>query len=103
MQKYLKKITVEKWFRWGRKNWNGSSNFWRALTSSVNIITDWLVWKPGSGGDIRIGFDLMVGSHSFYKLSENLKLLLKEKGITCLAHARIDVQVGNMSTRWKKA
>jgi len=28
--------------------------------------------------------------------------LLKEKGITCLAHVGIDVQVGNTTTRWKK-
>jgi hypothetical protein len=103
MKKYLKRKTIEKWFRQGRKNWNGTSNFWRALTSSVNIISDWLVWKPGSGRDIRIGVDPMVGSHSFYKLSENLLLLLKEQGITCLAHAGTFTQEGNNFTRWKKA
>jgi hypothetical protein len=94
MKKYLKRKTVEKWFRQGRKNWNGTSNFWRALTSSVNIISNWLVWKPGSGRDIRIGVDPMIGSHYFYKLSENLILLLKEQGITCLAHAGSNAQEG---------
>jgi hypothetical protein len=43
LRKYLKRKTIEKWFRQGRKKWNGTSNFWRALTSSVRIITDWFV------------------------------------------------------------
>ena len=67
MKKYLQKKTVEEWFRQGRKNWNGTSNIWRALTSSLSIITDWLVWKPGNGRDIGIGDDPMVRSHIFYK------------------------------------
>jgi hypothetical protein len=71
-KKYLKKKIVVEWFREGWKNWNGISNSWRALTSSLTIITDWLVWKPGNGRDIRIGVDPMFGSHSYYKLSRNL-------------------------------
>jgi hypothetical protein len=102
MKKYLKNKTVEEWFRKGRKKWNGTSNIWRALTSSLNIISDWLVWKPGSGRDIKIGADPMVGSHTFYKLSGNLILSLKEQGIECLAHAGTNVQEGFSFTRWKK-
>jgi hypothetical protein len=61
------------------------------------------VWKPGSGRDIRIGVDPMVGSHSFYKLSENIFLLLKEQGIEFLANAGTNVHEGFSFTRWKKA
>ena len=61
------------------------------------------MWKPGSGRDIRIGVDPMVGSHSFYKLSGNLIFSLNEQGIECLAHARTNVQEGFSFTRWKKA
>jgi hypothetical protein len=86
----------------GRKDSNGTSNFWRALTCSLNIITDWLVWKPGSGRDIRIVVDPMVESHLFYKLSENIILLLKEQGVICLSHARTIAQEGITSTRWEK-
>jgi hypothetical protein len=43
LQKYLKIKTMESWFRQGRNKWNGTSNFWRDLTSSMNIITDWMV------------------------------------------------------------
>jgi len=87
MKKYLKNKTVEEWFGQERKKWNGTLNIWRALTSSLTIITDWLVWKPESGSDIKIGADPMVGSHTFYKLSRNLILTLKAQGIEYLAHA----------------
>jgi len=40
MKKYFKRKTVENWFRQGRKNWNGISNHWRALTFSAKIISD---------------------------------------------------------------
>jgi hypothetical protein len=48
LKKYLNKKTVVEWFKEDRKNWVGISNIWRALTSSMSIITDWLVWKPGN-------------------------------------------------------
>jgi hypothetical protein len=72
VKKYLKKKSVVEWFREGRKNWMGTSNTWRALITSVPIITDWLAWKPGNGKDIRIGVDPMIGAHTYYKLSRNL-------------------------------
>jgi len=47
-KKCLKKKTVVEWFRDGWKKWNGISNSWRALTSSLIIITNWIVWKPSN-------------------------------------------------------
>jgi hypothetical protein len=91
LKKYLRKKSVVAWFREGRKSWSGISNIWRALTSSLSIITDWLVWKPGNGRDIRIGVDPMVGSHTYFKLSRNLILALKAQGIEFLAQAGIQV------------
>jgi hypothetical protein len=43
----------------------------------------------------------MIGSHYFYKLSYTLVLLLKEQGVTCLAHAKTNIQVSSISTNWK--
>jgi hypothetical protein len=43
IKKYLKNKTVVEWFREGKKNRAGMSNCWRDLTSSLSIITDWLV------------------------------------------------------------
>jgi hypothetical protein len=102
-KKYLKKKIVVDWFREGRKNWVGMSNCWRDLTSSLSIITDWLVWKPGNGWDIRIGEDPMIGSQSYYKLSKNLISILQAQGIKFLAQAG-SIDIEDPSTlRWKKA
>jgi hypothetical protein len=102
IKKYIKKKFVAEWFREGKKNWNGASNIWRALTSSFDILSDWLVWKPGNGEDIRIGVDPLIGSHTYYKLSENLISVLKEKGINFLAQAGTGSMENTCHTRWKK-
>jgi hypothetical protein len=62
----------------------GMSNCWKALYDSVYIVIDWLAWKPGNGKDIRIGLDPLIGSHYYYKLSENLISLIHSKGIYTL-------------------
>jgi hypothetical protein len=103
LKKYLKKKYVVEWFREGRKNLKGISNCWRALTTSLPIITDWLVWKLGNGWDIRLGVDPLIGAQSFYKLSVNLVNTFHSKGIKFLAQvASLDVGVLNVFN-WKSA
>lgn len=53
------------WLREGKKNWFEILNTWRALISSLDIVTDWLAWKPGNGRDIKIETDPMVGAHRY--------------------------------------
>jgi len=69
VNKYLKKKFVAAWLGQGSKKWTGGSNIWRALTSSLNILNEWLVWKPGDGRDVKIGFDPMVGSHNLISIN----------------------------------
>jgi hypothetical protein len=57
VKKYLRKNSVLAWLRKGNINWIGGSNIWRALTSSLSIINDWLARKPRDGRDVRIGID----------------------------------------------
>jgi hypothetical protein len=102
LKKYLKKKSVTEWLREGMKNWIGISNIWRALISSLPILTEWLVWNPGNGRDIRIGADPMVGSQHYYKLSGNLITTLKQKGIISLANVEIADVENSFITRWKK-
>jgi hypothetical protein len=64
VKKYLRKKSVVAWLRQGNKKWTGGSNIWRALTSSLSIINDWLAWKPGDGRDVRIGIDPLVGGYN---------------------------------------
>jgi hypothetical protein len=68
---------VVAWLRQGNRKHTSGSNFWRALTSSLSIITEWLAWKPGDGRAIRIGIYPLVGAHNFYLLSINLITKLK--------------------------
>jgi hypothetical protein len=99
IKKYLQKKSVETWFRMENKTWARSSNFWRALISSLPVISDWLAWHHGNGMTIRLGVDPMVGCYNFYKLSSNLILALKEQVFLFLA------QVGDVTghTSWKQA
>jgi hypothetical protein len=99
----LKKKSVVEWFREGRNSLKGISNYWRAFTSSLHIITSWIVWKHGNGWDIQIGLDPLIGSQSFYKLFENLVDTLHSKGIKFLAQvASLDTGVLN-GFNWKNA
>ena len=70
LKKYLRKKSVKDWFREGNKNSFGISNIWRTLTSSYNIVVDWLAWNPGNEKEIRIGSDPMVGAHKYYRLTK---------------------------------
>jgi hypothetical protein len=101
--KYLKNKIVVDGFKEGRKKWDGMSNCWRELASSLSIITDWLVWKLGNGWDIRIGVDPMIGSQSYYKLSKNLISILQAQGIKFLAQVGIMDIEKSSSLRWKNA
>jgi hypothetical protein len=47
VNKYLRKKSVVAWLRQGRRKWTGGSNIWRALTSYLNILNDWMVWNLG--------------------------------------------------------
>jgi hypothetical protein len=100
IKKYVKKKIVLEWFREGRKNKTGILNCWRPLTSYLSIITDWLSWKPVNGWDIRIGVDLMIGSHSYYKLSKNIINNLHIQGINFMAQAGIMDFENSYSLSW---
>ena len=101
LKKYIKKKYVIEWFREGKKNYTGASNIWRSLTCSFNILSDWLVWKPGNGEDIRIGVDPLIGSHTYYKVFENIIFVLKEKIIKFMAQAKTCNMENTFHTRWK--
>jgi hypothetical protein len=59
------------------------------------------VWKLGNGEDIRIGVDPLIGSHTYYKVFENLISVLKEKDIKFMAQAKTCSMENTYDTRWK--
>lgn len=103
LKKYLKNKYVVEWFREGRNNLKGISNCWMALTSSLHIIIDWIVWNRVNGWDICIRLDPLVGSQSYFKLSENLVSTLHSKGLKFLSPVASMV-TGNLNVfNWKNA
>jgi hypothetical protein len=102
-KKYVEMLydTWIEWFGEGKKSYTGASNIWRALTSSFDILSYWLVWKPGNGEDIRIGVDPLIRSHTYYKIFENLISILKGKGIKFMAQEGTCNMENTCHTRWK--
>jgi hypothetical protein len=64
-KKYLKHKYVVEWIREWRKNLKEVSNYSKALTSSLQIIIDWIAWNPGNGRDIHIGLHPFMRSQSY--------------------------------------
>ena len=60
---------------------------WKEFVEAFPLVGNWVAWKVGDGGRIRIGQDPWVGSGDNYRLPDNLVSLLKDKGITLLAYA----------------
>jgi hypothetical protein len=101
-KKYLQKKSVEAWLRQENKSWDESSNFCRALTSSLPVVSAWLVWKPGNGKAVRLGTDPMVGTYNFYKLSKQIIMALKDQGLHFLARAGVNIMEDVVHKRWLK-
>jgi hypothetical protein len=92
---------VNEWIRKGNSNVKGMSNCWKALHDYLSIVTDWLAWKPGNGKYIRVGLDPLIGSHNYYKLSENLISLLHSKVIYTLDQVVYDESGLTNICNWK--
>ena len=68
MDKYLKKI-IEQWIRIPTKPIKGVSNIWNGLTSSFNIMGNWLAWTLGNRMSICVGLDTIIGAPENFRLS----------------------------------
>jgi hypothetical protein len=79
LDKYLPSISVVAWLRSTSKQSHNVSIFWRSLVKSVEVITQWLAWNPGSGHSIRIGEDMILGLNTGSWLSPSLITTLKRK------------------------
>jgi hypothetical protein len=83
-KQYLERLYVIDWIIKGKSIVKGMSNCCKSLYDSLTIVIDWISWKPETGKDIRVGLDLLIGSHYYYKLSESLISLLHSKDIFTL-------------------
>jgi hypothetical protein len=73
------------------------------MVKSMEVITHWLAWNPGSGHSIRIGEDMILGLNTCSWLSPSLITTLKGKGIHFLYQARGIDNTGVILAQWKSS
>lgn len=99
--KYLKLRPIIEWIRGWNKVKEGISNIWSSMLQSFHVLSDWHALKPRNGQQIKVGEDPLVGSDSFYKLSDKLVNILHEKGSCYLAQVSRMISFNNLVQKWK--
>jgi hypothetical protein len=89
MDKYLKHSNVINWFRSANFQQRSASRIWNNLLKSVHLLTHWLSWLSGSGYQISIGKDFILGLRDRSLLSQDLIDHLHRKEIKVLAQAKV--------------
>jgi hypothetical protein len=59
--KYLGSLSLIDWIRKPSHYQSWASPFWKGMIASSRVIFHWLRWKPGSGSNIHIGRDMILG------------------------------------------
>jgi hypothetical protein len=62
-----------------------ASRIWSSLICTIHFITHWLAWRPGSGHNIDIGRDHILGIKENSILSPETLSVLKQKNISTLS------------------
>jgi hypothetical protein len=88
VDKYLGKVTFFYWIRKSSHFQQWASFFLKGLTKSLFVILHWLQWRPGSGCDILIGNDMIVGMEDWSILFETLRSHLNSLNILWLDRVR---------------
>jgi hypothetical protein len=87
MDKYLRHSDVIQWFRSTIFEASSASRIWRNLLKSIHLLLHWQVWLPGSGNQVRIGRDMILGMGEKALLSQALLDHLSRKEIKVLVNA----------------
>jgi cbb3-type cytochrome oxidase subunit 1 len=99
--KYLSHFSVATSFRTINNIARATSQNWKNLEKSVNLITHWLCWNPGSRHSVIVGKDCILGLGNFSFLSPQLLTSLKFNNIRYLYQARGTYRTGFLSVSWK--
>jgi hypothetical protein len=70
---------VATWFRTATRTGRSTSQIWRNPVKSVNKITHWLCWNPGTRHSIILGKDYTLGMENSSFISPQLIALLNTK------------------------
>jgi hypothetical protein len=83
--KYLDSLPPHLWLRRPSLVQQRASPFWEGLLSASPVVLHWLRWKPGTGTEILLGKDKILGLENLSILSPALRSFLALKGLGCLA------------------
>lgn len=86
-EKYLPFSLVVAWLRMTNTRTQNASLTWRNLVKSLDLITDWLSWSPGSEHSIIVGKDELLGLGINLILSFELVNSLQQRNIYFLFQA----------------
>jgi hypothetical protein len=100
IDKYLGNMSLLDWIRKPSHFQQRASPFWKGLILSSNVILHWLRWRPGSGSDISLGRDKILGLENRSILPSSLRSHLESCNIVSLAQARVASIVTPLPDMW---
>jgi ribonuclease HI len=100
MDKYLGALPLPLWLRKTHLLQKRASPFWRGLVSSSQVILHWLRWRPGSGAEIKIGRDKIIGLDDHSILSLPLRSQLFSFNYCSLAQMKVATRAFPLPDHW---
>ena len=61
LQKYIRRLSLLDWIRVSVKKKRGISSCWKVVLWSFDLIGQSLMWRIGTGSEVRIGMDPWLG------------------------------------------
>lgn len=98
--KYLGARPLFHWLRRPTLLQNWASPFWKGLVASSKVVLHWLRWKPGTGNNIRVGKDMMLGMGVSSLLSSSLCVRLDSQNHSTLALVNVPGGVNSLPDGW---
>jgi len=82
---------------------NRASPFWKGLISASPVVLHWLRWKPGTGTEIQLGRDKILGLENLSILSPSLRSQLALQGFFCLAQVNVLTNSAFLRNCWSSS
>jgi hypothetical protein len=101
VEKYLGSLKLSDWLRKPSLHLKWASPFWKGLIASSPIILHWLRWLPGSGTEIKIGRDMIVGMEDCSILPPDMCSDLLSQNFPYLAQIKIPTASPSLPDNWK--
>ena len=83
----MKGLIVAEWIRSKKFSSRNASLMWRGFLQALPWMGIYLAWQVGSGENILLGIDPIVGSHTLFILPEELRSYLEDLNICTLSQA----------------